>query len=113
MTPHRLADFRTSVPACELAVYADIATRTVLLADGALRYPQEYLDALCECAAQLFEGGIDFDGDPIDPIVFFGPTGGRVFLRAPEEQGEALCCICGADADVTALLAAGRAALAN
>lgn len=111
MTPQALAEFRAKLPACELAVYADIRSGTVLLTDGVLRYPQEYLDALCECAAQLFRGDPEFDGAKADPILFFGPTGGRAFFRAPDDPTEALCCICGSDTDVSVLLEEGRALL--
>jgi len=112
MTPKALAEFRTRLPECELAVYADIRSGTVLLKDGVLRYPQEYLDALCECAGLLFRENPEFDGAPTDPILFFGPTGGRAFFRAPDDPSEALCCIIGVGTDVSALLREGRALLA-
>ncbi|MEM9318840.1 MAG: hypothetical protein AAGA70_07505 [Pseudomonadota bacterium] len=112
MTSVDLADFRAQLPQCELAVYADIGSGTVLLTDGSLRYPQEYLDALCECAAQLFRGDPAFDGQATDPIMVFGPTGGRVFFRAPSDPTEALCCICGPETDVTMLITAARRMLA-
>lgn len=111
MTPKALAEFRARLPACELAVYADIRSGTVLLKDGVLRYPQEYLDALCECAALLFRDNPEFDGTAADPIFFFGPTGGRAFFRAPDDPTEALCCICGSDTDISVLLEEGRALL--
>lgn len=112
MTPKALAEFRARVPACELAVYADIRSGTVLLSDGILRYPQEYLDALSACAALLFRSNPSFDEAAVDPILFFGPTGGRAFFRAPDDPTEALCLICGKTTDITALLAEGRAFLA-
>ncbi len=112
MTPKALEEFRAKLPECELAVYADIRSGTVLLKDGILRYPQEYLDALCECAAQLFRDDPEFDGATADPILFFGPTGGRAFFRTPDEPSEALCCICGSEVDVATLLREGRALVA-
>lgn len=108
MTPKALADFRERLPDCELAVYADIGSGTVLLSNGTLRYPQEYLDALCECAAQLFRQGVEFEGASADPILFFGPTGGRAFFRSPQDPSEALCCICGPATDVSRLLDLAR-----
>ena len=77
MTPNELSQFRSRLPHCELAVYADIRSRLVLATDGALRYPQEYLDALCACAAQLFEGIPDYAGQAVEQVLFLGPTGGR------------------------------------
>ncbi|MEM6609804.1 MAG: hypothetical protein AAF689_14645 [Pseudomonadota bacterium] len=109
MTPEALADFRAQLPQCELAVYADIRSGTVLLTDGALRYPQEYLDALSECAAQLFAEAPAFDDHVIDPVLIFGPTGGRAFFCSSVDPSEALCCLFGTGADITKLLAAGRA----
>lgn len=112
MTPKALAEFRAGLPECELAVYADIRSGTVLLKDGVLRYPQEYLDALCSCAAMLFRDNPEFDGAAADPILFFGPTGGRAFFRAPDDPTEALCCICGSGTDIALLLQSARALLA-
>lgn len=111
MTPKALQQFRARLPDCELALYADIRSGTVLLKDGVLRYPQEYLDALCACAALLYRDSPEFDGAVADPILFFGPTGGRAFFRAPDDPSEALCCICGPGTDVSVLLEEGRALL--
>lgn len=112
MTPKALAEFRDQLPDCELVVYADIGSGTVLLRDGALRYPQEYLDALCSCAAQIFRGGPSYDGVALDPVLFFGPTGGRAFFQSSADPSAALCCIVGPDVDVASFLQAGRALMA-
>jgi hypothetical protein len=111
MTPQELRTFRTDLPDCELALYADIGSRTVLGADSALRYPQEYLDALCGCAADLFGALPGIERDKVDHVVFMGQTGGRVFVRNPASPGEVLCCICAADAGATQLVSAARSAL--
>lgn len=111
MTPQALRAFRAALPDCELAVYADLGARTVLGADSALRVPQEYLDALCDCAAFLFGALPDPDAPPVEEILFAGPTGGRGFFRAAAEPGEALCVICTPDADLDRLAAAARVAL--
>jgi hypothetical protein len=100
MTPSALAELRARLPACELAVYADYGSGTVLGADGAFQYPQEYLDALCQCAARLF-GEADLE---LDHATFLSPTGGRVFMRASDSSTEALCCICAPDAELSKLL---------
>lgn len=111
MTPNELSQFRSRLPHCELAVYADIRSRLVLATDGALRYPQEYLDALCACAAQLFEGIPDYAGQAVEQVLFLGPTGGRAFFRAESQPDEALCCIFGPGAGVAELTAQAGAAL--
>jgi hypothetical protein len=111
MTPRDLRSFRLGLQDCELAIYADVASRTVLGADSRLRYPQEYLDALCDCAADLFDAlGGNADADP-DHAIFLGPVGGRAFIRNPAEPDEVLCCICSADIGAARLLEAARAAL--
>jgi len=110
MTPQALRKFRAGLPDCELAVYADLGSRTVLGADGALRYPQEYLDALCLGAAMLFETAAAA-ADPADHVFVLGPTGSRGFFRNPDAPNEALCCICRPDADAARLIRAAHAVL--
>lgn len=109
MTPAALSQFRAQLPDCELAVYADIGSGTVLSSDGALRYPQEYLDALCACAAELFQPGADDSAS--DHVMFMNATGSRLFFRSKEEPNEALCCICAPDVDLARLMNVSRAAL--
>lgn len=111
MTPNDLREFRTGIPACELALYADIGSRTVLGTNSVLRYPQEYLDALCGCAAELFHAVPDDGHSPAEHVILFGPTGGRAFVRSPAEPNEVLCCICSTDVAADRLLSAARAAL--
>ena len=113
MTPDMLKSLRAQVPDCDLIVYADLGSRTVLSADSALRYPQEHLDALCHCAADLFGAATGSDTAATEQVLFFGPTGGRGFFRNLAEPGEALCCICAAGTDIDALTAAFTEALAG
>lgn len=113
MTPQALRAFRAKLPDCDLAVYADLGARTVLGADSALRVPQEYLDALCDCAAFLFAAAEAPSDGAVEEILFLGPTGGRGFFRSAADPGEALCLICAPDADLARLAAAARAALAG
>ena len=111
MTPQTLADLRSRLPDCDLAVYVDIRSRTVLGADGALRYPQEYLDAVCSAAAQLLVDPAVLNGSDPSHVLVQGPTGCRAFLRVPDEPGEALCCLTGPGADLAALVRTCHAAL--
>lgn len=118
MTPQALKAFRLRVPDCELAVYADLGSGTVLGADGALRYPQEYVDALCASAAALFAAapeGAQPDGRTasVDHVLVQGPAGCRGFFRRLDEPGEALCCICAPAVDTMRLIAEARVALAK
>ncbi len=109
MTPDALANLRTELPGCELALYADFESGTVLSSDGLLRYPQEYLDALCECAAQLFGQG---DAE-LEHAIFQSSTGVRGFFRASNAPNEAFCCICEPGVDASKLLRDVPAALGD
>jgi hypothetical protein len=113
MTPNALADLRARLPGCELAVYVDFASETVLGSDGDLRYPQEHLDALCRCAATLFAHDDETGAPASGHAVFLSETGARVFLRAPDAGSEALCCICAPDTDFAAALPGVRQMLAG
>ncbi len=110
MTPNALNAFRRAVADCELAVYVDLGSRTVLSSDGALHYPQEYLDALCASAASLFAAAPEKEG-PVEHVLFVSPTGSRGFFRNLADPSEALCCICAAEVDTQSLIEKARAAL--
>ncbi|KAB2886447.1 MAG: hypothetical protein F9K34_02255 [Albidovulum sp.] len=112
MTPSALNAFRRKLTDCELAVYVDLESRTVLSSDGALHFPQEYLDALCACAADLLASGPKREG-PVEHVLFLSPTGSRMFFRNLAEPNEALCCICAAEVAVGTLIDTARAALAG
>lgn len=112
MTPTALKAFRRKFPDCDLAVYVDLGSRTVLSWDGALHFRQEHLDVLCACAADLFDSAPKGDG-PIEHVLFLSPTGSRTFFRNLADPNEALCCICAADIAVGSLINAARAALAG
>lgn len=110
MTPSALRAFRRRLPDCELAAYVDLRSRTVLGWDGALHFPQEYLDVLCACAAHLFDSA-PVAGGPVDHVLFLSPTGSRAFFRNPADPNEALCCIGAADVAVATLIETARGAL--
>ncbi len=101
-----LAEFRSGRSDCILAVWGDIEAGLVLAADGDLFHPQEYLDALCAEAAQVFSTLPPNPDDTLDQVVVFDPTGGRLFVRAPSNPSNSLSCLCPPDADLGALLQA-------
>ncbi|MDA5092849.1 hypothetical protein O2N63_01975 [Aliiroseovarius sp. KMU-50] len=110
MTPTALNAFRNTLADCELAVYVDLGSRTVLSSDGALHYPQEYLDVLCTCAADLFDAAPKGE-EPVEHVLFLSPTGSRGFFRNLADPCEALCCICSAEVGFERLIENARAAL--
>lgn len=111
MTADDLARLRADVPECELALFADIESGTVLAVASALKHPQEDLDALCTEAARLFADSGTFEDAEPECAVLLTATGCRAFFRDPAEPGEALCCLCAPGVPPERLLEAGRGAL--
>lgn len=105
MTRDDLAKLRSGFASCELVLLADISAGTVLISDSAIRVGQEHLDALCRTAVRMF--------DPSAALaarlaVISGPTGCRVFLRAPGSEAEALCFHFAPGAQISDLEAASQ-----
>ncbi|MCU4652780.1 hypothetical protein N8I71_08045 [Roseibacterium sp. SDUM158016] len=113
MTPGTLAQMRKRLPDCELVLYADIVSGTVLASDSRLVYPQENLDTLCVCARGFLTAPRLASHDTTGEAVFRTPTATRVFMRAYGDPCEALVCVCGPKTDLAAVLDAMREALAE
>lgn len=113
MTPDTLSQLRKRLPDCELILYADIASGTVLASDARLVHPQENLDTICACAKAFLNAPRLASHEVTDEAVFRTPTSVRVFMRALADPHEALACVCGPDADLDAVLAAFREALGD
>ncbi len=105
----RLDALRGAVEGCEVVIVADLGTRTVLGASGAVRLPQEALDALCAEAADILQ---PVDGQPRASAVLAGPTGTRVFLRSTEETDLAIALVLPPGAAVGQAMAAAAGYLA-
>lgn len=104
MPAEALIRLRSELPDCELAMLADLGSRTVLGWDGALKFPQEQLDSLAATAAELLARA-----EAADTAIVSTPTEARVFIRAPGGGSEALCAVSAPDAELDRVLAAGRA----
>lgn len=113
MTPEILRHLRKRLPDCELVLYADIASGTVLASDARLAHPQENLDTICACARAFLNAPRLASHDLTNEAVFQTPTAKRVFLRAFADPCEALACICGPESDLAEVLDAMRAALSE
>ncbi|MEM7722239.1 MAG: hypothetical protein AAF376_07675 [Pseudomonadota bacterium] len=113
MTPQTLSDIKSRMPGCALAVWADLASGTVLAGTGDLDYPQEYLDALGACAIAVLGVPDPLDAAPVDAAVIFGPTCSYAFHRNPDAADEALCFLCAPASDAEALVASVKAALVS
>lgn len=77
MTNEELAQFRTHYQGCELILFADLSTLTILGSDSAIRLGQEHLDALCDTAHAIFSRCTD-----VTRACICKPGGRRLFLRA-------------------------------
>lgn len=104
MTPATLSELRSGLTGLTLLVWSDIRSGTVLAADGDLIYPQEYLDALSICAAQVLTLPGPKAGVPAECGLFHGPTVGRLFLRDAHVPDHAFSGLCAAAADGALLL---------
>jgi hypothetical protein len=113
MTPDTLAQLRTRLADCELVLYADIASRTVLASDARLNHPQENLDKICACARAFLDAPRLASQEVTSEAVFRTPTSTRVFMRARVDPREALACVCGPHVDLAAVLGTMREALAE
>jgi hypothetical protein len=113
MTPETLRQLRKRLADCELILYADVVSGTVLAADSRLVYPQENLDAICASARTFLSAPRLASHDLTGEAVFQTPTATRVFLRAYSDPNEALACICGPRTDLGHVLEELRGALAE
>jgi hypothetical protein len=113
MTPDTLAQLRKRLPDCELVLYADIASGTVLASDARLVHPQENLDVICGCARAFLNAPRLASHDLTAEALFRTPTSTRIFLRSLADPHEALACVCGPRADLKTVLETLRSALAE
>jgi len=113
MTPDTLAQLRNRLADCELVLYADIASRTVLASDARLNHPQENLDTICACARAFLNAPRLASHEMTCEAVFRTPTSTRVFMRAMTDPHEALACVCGPDVALASVLEIMREALAE
>ena len=100
MTPEAFQHFRTAQPDCALLVLSDTRSGTVLAADGALAYPQEYLDGISATA----RAALNAPGGERPWAVFVGPNGAQLFQRVPHLGDVALTCLIPPETDVDMLL---------
>lgn len=95
-------DFRASHPACAQLTLSDARSGTVLAAEGALAYPQEYLDAISSAARDA----LNLAGPSGSHALFHSPHGARLFFRVPQMGDAALTCLAHPDADLEDLILA-------
>lgn len=96
MTPETFSQFREAHPECALLVLSDTRSGTVLVSDGALAYPQEYLDTISATARETLKTS----GAQRSWAVFLAPNGVHLFQRVAQLGNVALTCLITPGADV-------------
>lgn len=104
MTASSLAAFRQAHAGCEIAVLADISAGSVLAWDGAVKWPQEHLDALCARA----KAALSLGAPPPQSAILSQPFGIEVFVRAEQNPGEVLCSVFAPGAALDGIVADSR-----
>ena len=113
MVVDELNAFREANPGCQLLAFADLSTNMILVTDSKTSHPREVLDALCDEAATLLgrRGKAALGEVPSNSAVWATQASLRVFLRAPDEPNDVLCCVCAPNVNVGKLMANATACL--
>lgn len=98
---------------CDLVGFIDLDAELMLTKFSPAPVRQERLDALAHAAAAAFAEPEGAPAAASDAAILMVGDRQFVFVRNVEEPGEALVCDCPASAQVAAVEAAARAALAR
>jgi hypothetical protein len=113
MTPEILRNLRKRLPDCELVLYADIASGTVLASEARLVHPQENLDTICICARAFLNAPRLSSHDLTNEAVFRTPTAMRSSCAPSPIPARRWPASAGPDCDLDEVLNAMRAALSE
>ena len=113
----QLNSFRTAVPGCRIATFADLSSGLVLFTSPDTRVPQERLDALCDAARKLLLNDLPSGlatalGSEVMSAIVPEDDDLLVFVRSANDPCEAILCDCSANVDVHAVVSGAAAALA-
>lgn len=117
-----LDQMRSDNPTCSLVAFADLSSKLVLYTSTDGKPAQEELAALSEAARISLDGELADAAAPLwngskdalaETAVLMTESDLRVFLRSPGKATEALACICAPNADIQAVVDAGRSALSK
>ncbi len=115
MVLEELDRLKSQFAGCETLAFADLSTKMILVTNSDANLPREALDKLCaEATVVLGKSGKPSLGDT-DAETAYVSSGGqlRVFMRAPDEPDDVLCCICASSIDIAGFLADARPSLAQ
>jgi len=98
---------------CETVAFADLSTQMILVTNTDSSQRRESLDLLCaEAALALGSNKKQAFGDTPSSAAFIATKDQlRIFLRAPDEPADVLCCVCKPDVDVASFLSDARPCL--
>lgn len=116
-----LDQLRREHPACRLAAFADLSAGMILSSSADRPVAQEHLDHLCTTAVELLDGdsaarvgrASGAAGQQGWPHYAMAADGGEIllFVRARNDPGDALCCLCDGVVGLDALIAAAAQSL--
>jgi hypothetical protein len=101
---------------CETVAFADLSTQMVLITNSDASHRRETLDRLCAEAAMALgtsKKPAAFGDTPSSAAFVATNNQLRIFLRAPDEPADVLCCVCKPGVDVAAFLSDARPCLAK
>ncbi len=98
---------------CDTLAFADLSTQMILVTNSDTAYRREALDKLCaEAALALGTKKKRGLGDTASDTAFIATKDElRIFLRAPTEPADVLCCVCKPDVDIPSFLSDARPCL--
>jgi hypothetical protein len=109
MTVKPLHAFRLDFPGCEIVVLADIAARTALSWDSALKWPQERIDEVAALAVKLLGPAQGVAAAEERSLAILArDTGCHVFVRAGPGASEVLCSVFAPGAVLDGVVPASR-----
>ncbi len=101
---------------CETVAFADLSTQMVLITNSDANHRREVLDRLCAEAAMALgtvKKPAAFGERPSSAAFIATNDQLRIFLRAPNEPADVLCCVCKPGVDVASFLSDARPCLAK
>ena len=112
----QLNDLRASFADCRLIAFVDLEAELVLSCSAALKPRQEELDALAAAAKAILlpEPAAMVDGSDFaatDEAILLSSEQSAVYLRAQDQEAEALVCICEPAQDLIVFRESARTAL--
>ncbi|PUB17561.1 hypothetical protein [Yoonia sediminilitoris] len=99
----------------ETVAFADLSTQMILVTNSNSNQRREALEMLCaEATVALGSADKPALGDTPSPAAFVATKNQlRIFLRAPGEPSDVLCCVCKPDVDVASFLSDAKPCLAK